>query len=235
MPRAAFSHVETWVFDLDNTLYPPSIRLFDQIQRRMTAYVMEALQIDEATANALRRGYWERYGTTLAGLMAEHALAPEAYLQHVHDIDLSGVVQAPDLATAIGRLPGRKVVYTNGSREHARRVTQALGLEGAFDELYGFEDAAYVPKPQEAAFATVFARDGLVPGRAAMFEDDHRNLAVPHRLGMRTVLVGPFQTHPHVHHQTDDLTAFLGLVVAPSADRAVDGASPLRSRVGPAG
>lgn len=213
MPRDAFTHVETWVFDLDNTLYPPAIRLFDQIERRMTAYVMAALGIDAAAADALRRRYWESYGTTLAGLMAEHALAPEAYLEDVHDIDLSAVRRAPDLVTAIGRLPGRKVVYTNGSRAHARRVTQALGLEGAFDALYGFEDAAYVPKPREAAFATVFARDGLAPARAAMFEDDHRNLAVPHRLGMRTVLVGPLQTHPHVHHHTDDLTAFLRLLV----------------------
>jgi putative hydrolase of the HAD superfamily len=212
MPRDAFTHVETWVFDLDNTLYPPALRLFDQIERRMTAYVMEALRIDAAAADTLRRRYWQSYGTTLAGLMAEHALAPEAYLEQVHDIDLSEVARAPDLVTAIGRLPGRKVVYTNGSRGHARRVTQALGLEGAFDALYGFEDAAYVPKPREAAFATVFARDGLAPARAAMFEDDHRNLAVPHRLGMRTVLVGPLQTHPHVQHHTEDLTAFLRLL-----------------------
>jgi putative hydrolase of the HAD superfamily len=213
MPRTSFAHVDTWVFDLDNTLYPPAIRLFDQIEQRMTAFVMEALRIEAAEADALRRHYWQTYGTTLAGLMSEHALAPEAYLEHVHDIDLSGVAHAPDLVTAIGRLPGRKIVYTNGSREHARRVTRSLGLDGAFDALYGFEDAAYVPKPKEAAFATVFARDGLAPARAAMFEDDQRNLEVPHRLGMRTVLVGPLETHPHVLHHTDDLTAFLGLVI----------------------
>jgi putative hydrolase of the HAD superfamily len=212
MPRAAFAHVETWVFDLDNTLYPPAVRLFDQIERRMTAYVMRALGVPRAEADALRGRYWRSYGTTLAGLMREHGLDPAPYLEQVHDIDLTRVPSAPALCAALGGLRGRKVVYTNGSREHARRVTRAIGLEGCFDALYGFEDAAYVPKPEEVAFATVFALDGLVAVRAAMFEDDHRNLEVPHRLGMRTVLVGPAASHPHVHHQTDDLVVFLGLV-----------------------
>jgi putative hydrolase of the HAD superfamily len=212
MPRAHFAHVETWVFDLDNTLYPPAIRLFDQIERRMTDYVMRSLGIESAAADALRSRYWRSYGTTLAGLMREHGLQPEPYLEHVHDIDLSAVPASPTLCAAIGRLPGRKVVYTNGSREHARRVTRAVGLEGCFDALYGFEDAAYVPKPEASAFAAVFALDGLTPGRAAMFEDDQRNLQVPHGLGMRTVLVGPAEVHPHVHHQTEDLAAFLALL-----------------------
>jgi putative hydrolase of the HAD superfamily len=212
MPRAAFAHVETWVFDLDNTLYPPAVRLFDQIEARMSAYVMRALGVAAAEADALRARYWRTYGTTLAGLMREHGLDPAPYLEQVHDIDLGDVPAAPALSAALGRLRGRKLVYTNGSREHARRVTRAIGLEGCFDALYGFEDAAYLPKPEAAAFAAVFALDGLDAVRAAMFEDDHRNLEVPHRLGMRTVLVGPPAVHPHVQHQTDDLVAFLGLV-----------------------
>ena len=212
MPRAHFVHVETWVFDLDNTLYPAELRLFDQIERRMTDYVMRALGVDEAEAHRLRRLYWEQHGTTLAGLMQEHRIDPEPYLAEVHDIDLASVLPSVALRDALGQLPGRKIVFTNGSREHARRVTAAIGLDGAFDRLYGFEDAAYVPKPQPAAFATIFGLDGLAPDRAAMFEDDHRNLAVPHSLGMRTVLVGPLAEYPHVHHATDDLVAFLALV-----------------------
>jgi putative hydrolase of the HAD superfamily len=144
--------------------------------------------------------------------MREHGLDPEPYLAEVHDIDLTEVPAAPELCAAIGRLRGRKLVYTNGSREHARRVVAACGLDGAFDVLYGFEDARYVPKPEARAFETVFALDGLAPARAAMFEDDQRNLAIPHRMGMRTVLVGPLETHPHVHHQTDDLAGFLALL-----------------------
>ena len=215
MARAQFAHVETWVFDLDNTLYPADVRLFDQIERRMTDYVMRALAVDEAEAHRLRRLYWEIHGTTLAGLMEEHGLDPEPYLAEVHDIDLTAVPPHAALRDAIGRLPGRRIVYTNGSREHARRVTAAIGLDGAFDRLYGFEDSGYVPKPQAAAFAAVFGLDGLDPRRGAMFEDDPRNLAVPHALGMRTVLVGPLEApaeHPHVHHATEDLVAFLALV-----------------------
>jgi putative hydrolase of the HAD superfamily len=209
MPRALFAHVETWVFDLDNTLYPPGVRLFDQIEARMAAYVMRTLGLDEAAAHVLRADYWRNHGTTLAGLMREHDIDPEPYLAEVHDIDLADVPPAPALSAALGRLPGRKIVYTNGSREHARRVTAACGLEGCFEALYGFEDALYVPKPRPDAFAAVFALDGLAPERGAMFEDDHRNLEVPHGLGMRTVLVGPAGAHPHVHHVTNDLTTFL--------------------------
>lgn len=214
MPRAAFRHVQTWVFDLDNTLYPPEARLFDQIETRMTAWVMRSLGVDHDHANHLRDHYWREHGTTLAGLMAEHGTEPDPYLEAVHDIDLSMIAPHPELAEAVARLPGRKVVFTNGSRGHARKVTAALGLTGVFDALYGFEDAGYEPKPRPAAFAKVFAAEGLAPERAAMFEDDPRNLAVPHALGMRTVLVGPAPTEAaprpaHVQHVTDDLVGFL--------------------------
>jgi len=212
MPRTLFAHVETWVFDLDNTLYPPEARLFDQIEARMVAYVMQTLGVAADEANRLRRVYLETHGTTLAGLMREHEIDPVGYLAEVHDIDLTHVAPSAALREAIGRLPGRKIVYTNGSREHARRVTAAVGLEGAFDRLYGVEDAGYLPKPEAAAFGAIFALDGLDARRAAMFEDDPRNLRVPHGLGMRTVLVGPAAGKPpaHVHHTTDDLAAFLG-------------------------
>ncbi len=209
MVRHLFAHVETWVFDLDNTLYPPAARLFDQIEARMTGYVMRTLGVEAAEADVIRNRYWRTHGTTLAGLMREHGADPEPYLVEVHDIDLGHLLPAPELCAAIGRLPGRKVVYTNGSREHARRVTRSVGLDGCFDRLYGFEDAGYLPKPEAAAFAAIFALDGLAPERGAMFEDDPRNLVVPHGLGMRTVLVGPVAAHRHVHHATENLAGFL--------------------------
>ncbi len=213
MPRNAFLHIETWVFDLDNTLYPPEARLFDQIERKMTDYVMTALGVEREHADHLRGHYWRNHGTTLAGLMAEHGLDPEPYLAAVHDIDLTHIAPSVELAAAIAALPGRKVVYTNGSREHARRVTTALGITPHFEALYGFEDAGFEPKPRAEAFARVFAADGLTPARAAMFEDDPRNLEVPHGLGMRTVLVGPEAPTTFVHHQTDDLAGFLARLI----------------------
>lgn len=215
MPKDQFAHVTTWVFDLDNTLYPPSVRLFDQIEVRMTAWVMQSLGVDRAEADRLRAHYWATHGTTLAGLMREHRIDPGPYLTDVHDIDFSALSPDPALAAALAALPGRKIVYTNGSAPYAHQVIAARGLSGLFDAVYGIEEADYHPKPDRAAFDRIFARDGVAPARAAMFEDDPRNLAVPHALGMRTVLVGPKAAPlPHIHHQTDDLAAFLARLTA---------------------
>jgi putative hydrolase of the HAD superfamily len=207
---AAFTHVRAWVFDLDNTLYPPEAALFAQMQPRIAAFIMEALGVGEAEAQRLRDLYWDEHGTTLGGLIARHRLAPEAYLERVHDIDLSVLAPDPVLAERIARLPGRKVVFTNGDQAYAHRVLAARGLLPAFDAVYGCEHAGYLPKPAQAAFEAVFALDGLSPAEGAMFEDDPRNLRVPHLLGMRTVLVGPEAVAgDHVHHHAPDLSEFL--------------------------
>ncbi len=208
-----FAHVRAWVFDLDNTLYPPAARLFDQIEVRMTAWVMEALKVDQPEADRLRRHYWATYGTTLAGLMAEHGVDPAPYLHEVHEIDLSGLAADAVLARRIAALPGRRIVYTNGSRPYAQRVIAARGLGGVFDAVYGVENAGFRPKPERAAFEAIFAADGLDPARAAMFEDDARNLAAPHAMGMRCVHIAPApEPLAHIHHHAADLTDFLGLI-----------------------
>jgi putative hydrolase of the HAD superfamily len=214
MPKPHFAHVETWIFDLDNTLYPPEARLFDQIEVRMTDWVMQALGVERAEANRLRQHYWKSYGTTLAGLMREHGIDPGPYLTEVHEISLEALVPDAALAEAIDRLPGRRVVYTNGSKPYAERVIAARGLSGLFDAVYGVEHAGFHPKPDRAAFDAIIALDGLKPDRAAMFEDDARNLAAPHAMGMRTVHVAP-EREPadHIHHHTDDLPRFLAALV----------------------
>jgi putative hydrolase of the HAD superfamily len=214
MPKPDFARVTTWVFDLDNTLYPPSMRLFDQIEVRMTDWVMRALKVDRARADHLRGYYWETYGTTLAGLMREHDVDPTPYLTEVHDIDFSVLSPDPGLARAIRALPGRKIVYTNACATYAEKVIAGRGLAGIFDSLYGVEHADFHPKPEARAFNAIFARDGLDPTSAAMFEDDARNLAVPHALGMKTVHVAPAPSPaPHVQHHTDDLAGFLTRLV----------------------
>ena len=214
MHAASFSHVRAWVFDLDNTLYPPEARLFDQIEVKMTGYVMRSIGVDRAEADRLRDLYWRQYGTTLAGLMAEHDVDPGPYLTDVHEIDLSHLEKAPMLAERIQALPGRKIVYTNGCGPYAHRVLEARGLTGIFDAVYGVEHANFLPKPEQAAFEAIFALDGLAPEQGAMFEDDLRNLTAPHAMGMRTVHVAPHATgHDHIHHHTHDLTAFLSQVL----------------------
>ncbi|WP_106743888.1 pyrimidine 5'-nucleotidase [Yoonia maritima] len=208
-----FEHIDTWVFDLDNTLYHPSADLFGLMDPKFAAYVMRVTGFDEDRAAKQANAYWQMHGSTLAGLMKEHNVDPHHFLAEVHDIDISHLTKAPDLAEAIGILPGRKIVYTNGSNYHATRVLKARGLSHAFDAVYAIEHAELTPKPHAQSFATVFARAEVTPTSAAMFEDEARNLTVPHALGMRTVHVHetPLDA-PYVHHSTDDLTDFLSQV-----------------------
>lgn len=210
MVKHAFNSVCHWVFDLDNTLYHPSANLFGQIEVKMTGYVMETLKVSEAEADHLRGHYWRTHGTTLAGLMREHGVDPEPYLDAVHDISLAHLEEDTALAASIRNLPGHKIVYTNGSAPYARRVLEARGLSGLFNGIYGVEHADYRPKPERAAFDQVFARAGVAAPEAAMFEDDPRNLTAPHAMGMRTVHVAddPHEAD-HIQYHTRDLANFL--------------------------
>jgi putative hydrolase of the HAD superfamily len=170
MVATSFAHVRAWVFDLDQTLYPPEAGLFAQMGPRIADFVMRTLGVDAAEAGRLRDAYWASHGTTLHGLMTLHGVDPAPYLAEVHDIDLSGLVPDPVLAGRIARLPGRRVVFTNGDRPYALRVLAARDLEGAFDAVYGVEHAGYRPKPEQAAFEAVFALGNLDPREGAMFE-----------------------------------------------------------------
>ncbi len=185
--RPNLNHVETWIFDLDNTLYHPSARLFDQINLRMTGFIMRELGVSRLEADGLRQRYWQRHGTTLRGLIEHHGVDPARFLEEAHDIDLSALKPDADLAAVIRRLPGHRIVHTNGARAHAARVLAARGLAGLFDAVYAIEDKALVPKPRPYAYHRVIRLSGLDPARAAMIEDDVRNLEAPKALGMATI------------------------------------------------
>jgi len=211
---AQLTDIDTWVFDLDNTLYPPDMALFPQVNAKMTAYVMKALGVPQPEADNLRHHYYMEYGTTLAGLMANHDIDPDPYLVAVHDIDFAVLSPDPALAKAIAALPGRKIIYTNGSAPYATAVAHARGLDGLFDAIYGVEHAKYHPKPSASAFQIIFAKDDLTPTKAAMFEDEARNLRVPHAMGLTTIHVAPdvapdMADNNHIHHHTNNLTHFL--------------------------
>ena len=225
--RARFAAVDTWVFDLDNTLYPHDSDLWPQIDARISQYLANFLGIDGLSARALQKFYYRRYGTTLHGLMADHAMDHVPFLDFVHDIDRTSLAPNPRLAQAIARLPGRKLVLTNGSRDHALRTAERLGLGTAFEDVFDIVAADLTPKPDPATYRRFFERHGVDPSRSAMVEDLSRNLIVPHERGMATVLVVPKTaeadarepweragvTDPHVDFVTDDLTGFLvGLV-----------------------
>ena len=187
----AFAHVDTWVFDLDNTLYPASTDLWPKIDQRITLFMAHLYGIDGISARALQKYYYERYGTTLRGLSVEHGIDPRAFLDFVHDIDRSSILPDAGLAAAIAALPGRKLILTNGSRHHAVSTAAALGLDGLFEDIFDIEAADLLPKPEAETYHRFLARHAVDPKHAAMFEDIARNLVVPKVLGMATVLVVP--------------------------------------------
>ena len=203
------SSIDVWVFDLDNTLYPPSARLFDQIEAKMEGYIIRELGMTRADAKAMRADFWHNHGTTLEGLVKTYGIDPEPFLEEVHDIDHAILSKSAPLREALLSLNGRRLIYTNGSRKHGEQVSDALGIRDCFETIYGIEDAGYRPKPHADAFAKVFQKAGFDPKRAIMFEDDPRNLQVPYRLGMQTVLVGSDLKDDHIGHNTHDLAAFL--------------------------
>ena len=221
-PRT-FSHVETWVFDLDNTLYPHHLNLWQQVDVRIRDYIAGFLKITHEEAFALQKDYYKRYGTSMRGLMTEHGMNPDDFLDFVHQIDHSPLEPNAALGTAIERLPGRKLILTNGTRRHADAVLARLEIERHFQDVFDIIAAELEPKPSPGTYDRFLKAHGVDAGKAAMFEDLARNLAVPYALGMTTVLVVPEHTRevfregwelegrdaPHVDHVTDDLAGFL--------------------------
>lgn len=215
-------HIETWIFDLDNTLYPHEAEVWPQVDARITLYLSDMLGIDGISARALQKHYYHRYGTTLKGLMEEHGVDPHDFLDFAHRIDLSRLEPDPALGRAISALPGRKLILTNGSRGHAENISAKLGIRQHFEDIFDIVDAGFTPKPEPLAYDIFLRRHGVDPRHAIMFEDIEKNLVVPHALGMVTVLVvpktpDPFREsfeqaatgRPHVDFVTDDLSGFL--------------------------
>jgi putative hydrolase of the HAD superfamily len=223
LSATGFDRVEAWVFDLDNTLYPADCNLFAQVDERMNDFISELLEVPVERAQEIRRSYYYDYGTTLAGLIREHKVCPHRFLEHVHDIDLTPIDPCPDLVSAIEALPGRKLIFTNGSRRHAEAVAGRLGVLHCFEEIFDIQASDFVPKPDPSVYELFIGTHGVAAANAAMFDDLPPNLAPAHALGMTTVLVGHGATeHPehqaisgwtelpaHVHHRTDALPRFL--------------------------
>jgi putative hydrolase of the HAD superfamily len=222
VPRA-FGHIDTWVFDLDNTLYPHHLNLWQQVDERIRSFIAEFLEVPQDEAFRLQKDYYKRYGTTMRGLMTEHGLHPDDYLEYVHAIDHSPLEPNPALGTALERLPGRKLILTNGTRKHADAVMKRLAVHHYFEDVFDIVAAELEPKPAIKTYRRFLNIHDVDPGRAAMFEDLARNLEAPHALGMTTVLVVPQAQRdifredwelegreaPHVDHVTDDLAGFL--------------------------
>ena len=217
-----FGAVETWVFDLDNTLYPSDARVWPQVDDRITLYVMQLFGLDGQSARALQKYFYHRHGTTLKALMEDYAVDPADFLDFAHDIDHSQIQLDAALGLAIAGLPGRKLILTNGSRRHAENVARKIGILDHFEDVFDIAASDFVPKPERRAYERFLERHAVDPTRAALFEDIAKNLVVPHELGMTTVLVVPrtvdpfreaFEQEavkaPSIDYVTDSLSTFL--------------------------
>lgn len=209
---ADLSHIDTWLFDLDNTLYPQECELMSLVADRMTLFVARRTGLPREEAFALQKLYLHEHGTTLAGLMANHGVDPEEFLNEVHDVSIDCVAPDPDLGLALDRLPGRKLVFTNGDDRHAERVLDKLGIAGRFEDIFHLRSGDYIPKPSMLTFQRMMTVHGVTPAQAVFFEDSERNLKPAAELGMTTVLVGPeaaASTADFVQYRTHKLTPFL--------------------------
>ncbi len=210
--RPDLSHVDTWLFDLDNTLYPAECGLMAEIERRMTAFVVAVSGLPRDEAYALQKAYLAEHGLTLKGMMLNHGVEPKAFHAIFHDMSLDALARDPALVAAIARLPGRRLIFTNADDVHAERVLDRLGLSHLFDDVFHIGSADYVPKPAPETFARMAAAHDIWPARTAFFEDSVHNLKPAAELGITTVLVGPHAAacaEPFVHHRTDKLEPFL--------------------------
>lgn len=219
---SGFDHVDTWVFDLDNTLYPAGTDVFPQVHARMGEFIARRFEITLEDANKMREAMFLKHGTTLRGLMVEHDIEAEHYLKFVHDIDLSNLPREEGLIEALAALPGRKLIFTNASRYHAEKITTHLGIDRFFEVMFDIIEAEHIPKPDPRPYAQLIERYGVNPKRAAMFEDIPRNLIPAAALGMKTVWIRP---------QGEDQPAVL-IEGADKADIAVDSLLPLLQAFG---
>lgn len=213
---ATLGHIDAWIFDLDNTLYPASCDLFALIDERMTAYVGRLVGCDPVQARAIQKRYFRDHGTTLSGLMALHGTEPRHFLDDVHDIALDRVEHDARLVEAMARLPGRKLVFTNGDVDYAQRVLDRIGLGTSFEAIHDIHAMGYVPKPAPASYAAMCARWEVDPARALFAEDMARNLKPAKLLGMTTLWIdnGSEQASddefaPYIDHRTAHLTDWL--------------------------
>lgn len=216
--RNELKNIRSWIFDLDDTLYPPSNEIYSQMTRRIRAYIMQALGIDEETASVVQKDYYKKYGATVHGLMVEHNISPEDFTNYVHELDLSSLQENPQLKACLDALPGKKYVFTNGAYHHAERVLKKLNIRACFSGIFSIREAGYVPKPAEQTYLKMMQTFHIKPREGIMFDDSPANILAAKKVGLHTVWISSnvtnnrycsVDTKDFCDYETPDLTTFL--------------------------
>jgi putative hydrolase of the HAD superfamily len=216
--RPTFSHIDTWIFDLDLTLYSPEANIMAQVRDRIALFVQDYFNVGSDEADQIRHKYWKQYGTTLGGLMAEHNVDPHSYLDFVHDVDMALLMPAPELRAHIAALPGRKIIFTNADAPYAEQVLEARGLAGLFEDIFDIHRMAHLPKPAPASYEALCGELAIAPRTALFIEDSAHNLVPAKGLGMTTIWVkhdgeADSSGHDqHIDHEIADVTEWLSSI-----------------------
>ena len=213
-------NVDNWIFDLDNTLYPEDTNLFARVSKRMTVFIQKEFNLEEEPARDLQRKMFKQYGTTMRGLMTEYDMDPENFLHFVHDIDVSDMQVDMELKDLLGKLPGRRFIYTNGSVAHAKNITSQLGIENLFEDVFDIVASNFLPKPAPQPYDDMVIKFSADPTRSVMIEDMAKNLRPAADLGMMTVWLrhnkdwsSEDSEGDHIHYAIDDLKLWLKEII----------------------
>ena len=211
-----FNSIKFWIFDLDNTLYSGSTKVFEQVDKRMSKYISNKLNIDLEEAKKIQKNYFYEYNTTLNGMIKNHKINPDEFLDFVHDINIDFLQKDPALGKEIENLDGKKIIFTNGSKKHAINVTKQIGIDKLFDDIFDIVDAEFVPKPLVEPYKKLVKKHKIDPKLCVLVEDIARNLKPAYEMGMKTVWIKndepwarKFSDSKFVNYKTNNLSEFL--------------------------
>ena len=209
-------NIKYWIFDLDNTLYSGDTKVFDQVDKKMSKYISAKLKVSIGEAKKIQKNYFHEYNTTLNGLIKNHKIDPNEFLEFVHDINIDFLKEDPQLAEEIKKLDGLKIIFTNGSRKHALNVTKRLGVDQLFDDIFDIVNCNFVPKPLVEPYKKLVEKHKIDPKLCVLLEDIARNLKPAYEMGMKTVWIendepwaSKFANSNFVNYRTNNLPEFL--------------------------
>ena len=211
-----FNSIKYWIFDLDNTLYSGQTQVFAQVDKKMSKYISDKLNVDLIKAKEIQKNYFYQYNTTLNGMIKNHKIDPEEFLEFVHDVDISFLKKDYKLAKEIKKLNGKKIIFTNGSRKHALNVTKKIGIDKLFDGIFDIVSADYIPKPSIEPYKKLVEEHKIDPKLSVLVEDIARNLKPAYEMGMKTIWIKneepwakEFSDGDFINYKTNNLTQFL--------------------------